>query len=197
MLRRLAIVLAALGLLAGIWALLPNWLFYRERRPTRFGRVTNRAMGWWAAHGGPPSSMVTLETQGRRSGRTLTNVLVVARHDGQDYLVSMLGERSAWVRNARAAGGGATIRHGRPRRVRFVEVPVEERAPILKAYLRRAIGGRPHFTLSPDASVAEFASVAAGYPVFRIVDAIASPAAGRGHELTAGLRRIPPLDELD
>ena len=170
MLRRLAVVFLILGLLAGAWFLLPNSLFYQRRRPTRIGRLTNRAWGWYAAHGGPPSFQVALETRGRRSGRIASNVLVVARYEGRDYLVSMLGDRSAWVLNAQAAGGRATIRHGRSREVRLEEVPVEERAPIIKAYVQRAFGARPHFPIGPDASVEEFEAIAADYPVFLITE---------------------------
>jgi deazaflavin-dependent oxidoreductase (nitroreductase family) len=147
--------------------IVPKSVFYHEGRPTRAGRVANRLARWYAAAGGPPSWQVSLETRGRRSGRTTKTVLVVARHDGEDYLVSMLGEKSAWVHNVRAAGE-AVIRHGRKRRVRLEEVPAAERAPILKAYVQRATSGRRHFTLKPESSIAEFAAVADQFPVFRI-----------------------------
>ena len=55
----------------------------------------------------------------------------------------MLGERSPWVHNVRAAGGRAVIRHGRRHEVRLIEVPPDERAPVIKAYLERAVGARP------------------------------------------------------
>ena len=91
-------------------------------------------------------------------------------YGGRRYLVSMLGERSAWVHNVRAAGGRATIRHGRPQEVRLVEVPPEERAPVIKAYLARAAGARPHIPVDPAAPLDAFAAVAERYPVFRIED---------------------------
>lgn len=153
--------------------LLPNSAFYQRRRPTRLGKMTNRVMSFYSALGLPPSWQVTLEVRGRRSSRVCSTVLVAADHDGERYLVSMLGEGAAWVRNVRAAGGDAVIRHGRRRRVRLEEVPVGRRAPILKAYLNRAIGARPHFELSPDADLEEFERVADKYPVFRAVDAVA------------------------
>jgi hypothetical protein len=96
---------------------------------------------------------------------------VVADYDGEQYLVSMLGEKSGWVPNIRAAGGKAVLKHGRRREVDLVEVPVGERAPILKAYIQRAIGARPHFEQSPDDPVEAFEPVADRYPVFRIVAA--------------------------
>ncbi len=142
------ILLAALLVVVALVAVpmvLPKSVFYHDGRPTRAGRIANRASEWYAAAGGPPSWQISLETRGRKSGRTFRTVLGVARHDGVDYLVSMLGEKSAWVRNVRAAGGEAVIRHGHKRRVRLEEVPPSERPPVLKAYCARARSGRRHF----------------------------------------------------
>ncbi len=80
---------------------------------------------------------VTLKVRGRRSGRTHATALVMANVEGDRYLGSMLGESRDWVHNVRAAGGEATIHHRRVEKVRLEEVPAAERAPILKAYLRR------------------------------------------------------------
>jgi hypothetical protein len=82
----------------------------------------------------------------------------------------MLGERSPWVRNVRAAGGRVVIRHGRRRAVRLVEVPPDERGPVIKAYLARAIGARPHIPVDPAAPIEAFEPIARAYPVFRIVE---------------------------
>ncbi len=81
--------------------------------------------GW----GLTPRVLLTLQVRGRRTGRLRTNVLVVARHGGQRYLVSMLGEGSEWVRNLRAAGGEALVKRGRSRPVKLTEVSVSERGP--------------------------------------------------------------------
>src|ERR1035441_1327877 len=77
--------------------------------------------------------------------------LVVAQVGAERYLVSMLGENADWVRNARASAGAAVLRHRRTERVRLEDVPVSRRAPILKAYLQRAPGGRPNLHPSPHA----------------------------------------------
>jgi hypothetical protein len=53
--------------------------------------------------------------------------------------------------------------------VHLEDVPVPQRALILRAYLRRAPGARPHMPLSKDAPLAEFEKIAGRYPVFRIV----------------------------
>ena len=95
--------------------------------------------------------------------------MVMAIVEGQRYLVSMLGENVDWVRNVRAADGRAVLRHGRREEVRLEEVPVELRAPVLKAYLKRAPGARPHVPVYKDAPLSEFERIAAQIPVFRVI----------------------------
>lgn len=143
-------------------------LFYRDWRPTHLGRLVNRAWAWLSGLGLTPRVLLTLQVKGRRSGRLRTTVLVVARHDGQRYLVSMLGEGSDWVRNVRAAGGAAFVKRGPSYPVKLTEVPVSERGPILKTYCHVATSGRHHFPVPHNAPVSEFDAVAERYPVFRI-----------------------------
>jgi len=89
--------------------------------------------------------------------------------EGERYLVSMLGAEVDWVRNVQAAGGNATLRHGRREEVHLEEVAVDRRAPVLKAYLKRAPGARPHLLVDKDAPLSEFEQVSAQFPVFRVV----------------------------
>jgi len=144
-------------------------LLYPGGRPNALAGCLNSAWAWLGSLGVAPSFMVSLETKGRRTGRISRVPVVVARLGPHRYLVSMLGENADWVRNARASGGEVVIRHGGVEQVRLEEVPASERAPILKAYLRRAPGARPHFEIGPDASIEQFARVAPRYPVFRVV----------------------------
>ena len=96
-------------------------------------------------------------------------MLITCSCEGERYLVSVTGAGADWVRNARADDGRAVIRHGRRRRVQLQDIPVEERAPILKAYLKWSLGARAIIEVSHKAPVEEFEAVAAKYPVFRIV----------------------------
>jgi hypothetical protein len=80
----------------------------------------------------------------------------------------MLGNDAQWVQNVRAASGRAVLRSGDREKVELTEVPADQRAPILKAYLRRAPGARPHLPVNKDAALAEFQKVAAEFPVFSI-----------------------------
>ena len=131
----------------------------------------NRASAVVHALGIAPNYLVTLKVVGRRSGRTTSFPLVMAVVDGERYLVSMLGRDVAWVRNLRAAHGHALLCHGRTERVRLEEIPVEQRGTVLKAYLRRAPGARPHVPVDKDAPLDEFEAVAAQIPVFRVLAA--------------------------
>jgi hypothetical protein len=88
--------------------------------------------------------------------------------DGERYLVSMLGRDAAWVRNVRAAAGHALLRHGRTEQVRLEELSIEKRAPVLKAYLQRAPGARPHISVDKDAPLERFEAIAEQIPVFRV-----------------------------
>ncbi len=154
-----------LEVLMMLW--LHRWL-YRAGRPNAIARLVNR--GWAAFHalGLFPNYMVTLEVVGRRSGKVISLPLAMAVVGGERYLVSMLGVHSNWVLNVRAAGGQAVLKHGRTEQVVLEEVPVEKRAPILKAYLQRAPGGRQHIPVGKNAPREEFEAVAGQYPVFRI-----------------------------
>jgi hypothetical protein len=143
-------------------------LFYRNWRPTRLGRWINRFWGWWSGIGLPPRYQAALEVRGRTSGRIRASPVVIATVEGKQYVVSMLGPSSDWVKNVEAVHGDAVIRQGRRRRVRLVEVPPSQRAPILREYVRIASSGRRHFPLHADAALPEFEAIAEHYPVYRI-----------------------------
>jgi deazaflavin-dependent oxidoreductase (nitroreductase family) len=149
-------------------ARLERWM-YPDGRPNRLARLLNRAWAVLHASGLLPPRLVTLEVPGRRTGRTREFPLVVADLGGQRYLVSMLGEDSNWVRNVRAAGGQAVLRHGGREPVRLEEVKPGLRAPIVRRYLALAPGPRAFIPVDRDAPVASFEPVVAHIPVFRVV----------------------------
>lgn len=145
-----------------------RWM-YRGQGPNRIAKVMNRAAAAMASSGVASGPMVTLEVTGRKSGRAISLPLVMAVIDGRRYLVSMLGDNVQWVHNVRASGGRAVIRSGGREEVLLEEVPIDQRAPILKAYLKRAPGARPHMPIDKDAPLAEFEQVSPRFPVFRVV----------------------------
>ena len=144
-----------------------RWL-YRGKRPNWIARIMNRASAIVASSGVASNYLETLEVTGRKSGRTFSLPVVLAIVDGQRYLVSMLGDNVQWVQNVRAAGGRAVLRSGGREEVQLEEVPADQRAPILRAYLQRAPGARPHVPVNKDAALAEFQKIAAAFPVFRL-----------------------------
>ncbi len=147
-----------------------RWL-YRGGRPNALARAMNAA--WAAIHGAgvAPNYLVTLIVKGSRSGRSIAFPLAMVEMDGERYLVSMLGKDAAWVRNVRAADGRAMLRHGRTEHVRLLPVAAEQRPPILKLYLQRAPGARPHIPVDKNAPLEDFQAIAEDFPVFRVTDA--------------------------
>jgi deazaflavin-dependent oxidoreductase (nitroreductase family) len=126
-------------------------------------RLYNRAVPW----GVTPRRWVILEVAGRTSGRLIRLPLGLADVGGRWYLVSMLGDCN-WTKNLRAADGHADIlRRGR-HPVTATEVPAAERAPVIKRYLEKVPGARPHIAVDRRAPLAAFEAVAGQTPVFRL-----------------------------
>jgi hypothetical protein len=136
------------------------------------GNATARRFArFWStlfALGVAPRRWVTLEVVGRTSGKVLRFPLGEADLDGKQYLVSMLGNDCNWVRNVRAAHGHAFLVRRRRSRCILLEVPVDQRAPIIKRYLNQVPGARPHIPVDRHAAVAAFELISPDYPVFLI-----------------------------
>jgi len=116
---------------------------------------------------------LTLEVQGRRSGKPIRLSMSPSEIDGKQYLVSLAGERG-WVKNVRASHGEAFIIHGGRRPVRLTEVPLDQRAPILLAYVQRRAftrsprrAARLYFGLEAP-TLEDMHQLAAKFPVFAI-----------------------------
>jgi hypothetical protein len=152
-------------------------VFYRGGRPTPAGRHLNRTWSWITSAGvlpeywpGRPAGPATIETTGRSTGEPCSNMVTWIEYEGERYLVSMLGEGTDWVRNARAAGGEAVLRRGRREPVLLVEVPVVERARVIQAWYKVTwTSTQPHLGIDPAANLDEFERIAPAHPVFRIV----------------------------
>lgn len=141
---------------------------YHGGRPNQLAKILN--WGWAILHaqGISPNWLVTLQVEGRKSGKMISFPLVMTVMHGERYLVSMLGEETNWVQNVRVAGGKARLQHGISEQVQLEEVDAGQRAPILKAFLEHAPGARAHIPVSKDAPVSEFERITAKYPVFRV-----------------------------
>ncbi len=153
-----------------------SWPYGADRLRTMYaggrGDATARRLSrLWATVFGlglMPRRWVTLEVPGRRSGKLTRFPLGMADLSGRWYLVPMLGERCNWVRNARAADGRVTLRRRRAVPCRLAEVPVAERAPVIRRYLQKVPGARPHIPVDRHAPLADFEAIAPRYPVFLV-----------------------------
>ncbi|MGS0685010.1 nitroreductase/quinone reductase family protein [Nakamurella sp. GG22] len=154
-----------------------HWLYpvkrwmYRGGHPNWLARQMNRLGALQYSKGLlSPTEAVTLHVRGRTSGKTITFPLVLVDHDGEHYLVSMLGPDANWVRNVHAAGGRAVLERGTPRDVRLDDVPVDLRGPILRDYLAVAPGARAHLPIDRQAPLSDFDRIADQFPVFLVRD---------------------------
>ena len=118
-------------------------------------------------------TMHVLSVPGRRSGQMRTTPVSLLTVEGERYLVGGM-ITADWVKNARAAGWGILCYGRKSERVGLVELPEEERAPILRAFPRLVPHGVQFFkhmyglpadpARLPDA----FAALAPQCTVFRI-----------------------------
>lgn len=147
---------------------LKRWL-YKGNRPNLIAKILNK--GWAILHswGIMPNYLVTLEVTGRQTGKLIRFPLVMVVINKERYLVSMLGEEANWVRNLKAAGGKASLVHGKHEQVLLEEVDVPYRARIIKAYLQIAPGARPHISVDKNAPITAFEEIAPKIPVFKVI----------------------------
>ena len=133
-------------------------------------RGFNRAVRWLADRGLNLAGAQTLTVRGRKTGAPQRIPVNPLRFDGGEYLVAARGH-TRWVGNARVTPL-AQLRRGRRRRdVVLVEVPVAERAPIIRAYLDRwgwEVGRFLPPGLGTDDDVTTISAHADDIPVFAV-----------------------------
>lgn len=135
----------------------------------RLDRWTNAVAAWLTRHGLSLKGSRILAVRGRSSGQWRTTPVNVLALDGRRYLVAPRGH-TQWVRNLRIAGSGELRLGRRVEAFTATELPDADKLPVLRAYLE-AWGwevGRFFEGLTKDATDAQLAAVAAGFPVFRI-----------------------------
>ncbi len=108
--------------------------------------------------------LYTLAVQGRRTRRWHRIPVVVLAHGGHRYLIAPRGYTD-WSRNLAASGTGTLARGRHTEHFRAVDVPTDQRQPLIDAYLEQ-FGRFPSVTETfralPDP---------ADHPTFRIVTA--------------------------
>ncbi len=111
-----------------------------------------------------------LRVKGRKSGEWRTSPVNLLTYEGSQYLVAPRGH-TQWVRNIRVAGEGELLLGSKVQPFKAVEIPDEEKVPILRDYLKRwkfevgmFFGG-----VSDTSPESELRRIAPDHPVFRIV----------------------------
>jgi len=109
-----------------------------------------------------------LSIPGRKTGKMRSTPVSLLTVDGRRYIVT--GFDTNWVKNARASGWGILSRGRKKERVVLVELPVEERPPILREFPRQVPGGVQYFEriLGLPNDPEAFAAAASRCPVFRV-----------------------------
>jgi deazaflavin-dependent oxidoreductase (nitroreductase family) len=110
-----------------------------------------------------------LEHRGRTSGKVYRTPVNLLTLDGHEYVVAPRGE-AQWVRNVRVAGELVLVLGRRRRTCAVVEVPEEQRVPVIREYLVKWAWevGRFFEGLDAGSTDEQIAAVAAGFPVFQL-----------------------------
>jgi deazaflavin-dependent oxidoreductase (nitroreductase family) len=136
--------------------------------------------GWFTKHvfnplvagltrlGMPLAGSRVLEVQGRKSGEWRKTPVNPLEFEGGRYLVAPRGN-TQWVRNIRVSGGGRLAGRG-VEEFTATEVPVADRPPLLRAYLKKWKWEVGAFFdgVGPDSSDEELRRIAPDHPAFRI-----------------------------
>ncbi|MFD4403811.1 nitroreductase family deazaflavin-dependent oxidoreductase [Nocardia sp. NPDC058499] len=142
----------------------------RYLAPTGFDPIFNRIVNLLPKLGISIAGSRLLAVRGRKSGEwrtTMVNVMTAA--DGERYLVAPRGH-TQWVRNLRVAGTGE-LRLGRKTETfTAAEVADTDKIPLLRHYLERWGWEVDRFFdgVTKNATDAELAGIAPGFPVFRL-----------------------------
>jgi len=138
----------------------PGWLNRRVFNPL-VGRLTRLGISLAGSR--------VLEVKGRKSGEWRRTPVNPLDFEGARYLVAPRGE-TQWVRNLRAYPEGRLLVGRRTEPFAAVELPDEEKEPVLRAYLKRwkwevgaFFGG-----VGPESTGEELTRIAPEHPVFRI-----------------------------
>ena len=131
--------------------------------------VFNRAVAVMTRLGVSVWGSRVLRVRGRKSGEWRTSPVNLLTRDGKQYLVAPRGH-TQWVRNLRVTNEGELLLGSRAQRFKAVEVPDDQKVPILRDYLKRwkfevgvFFGG-----VSDQSSDEELKRIAPDHPVFRI-----------------------------
>ena len=138
----------------------PDWFTAHVFNPT-VAMLTRMGVSVWGSR--------VLRVRGRKSGEWRSSPVNLLTFNGERYLVAPRGE-TQWVRNIRVTGSGELLLGSRVEPIRVVEVPDEEKLPILRDYLKRwkFEVGMFFDGVSAESPESELRRIAPQHPVFRI-----------------------------
>ena len=138
----------------------PDWFTRNLFNPT-IRAFTRLGLSVWGSR--------ILRVKGRKSGEWHDHPVNLLTYQGRQYLVSPRGH-TQWVRNIRVSGDGELVLGRRTQRFKAVEVPDDQKVPLLREYLRRwkfevgmFFGG-----VSAESSDEELRRIAPDHPAFRV-----------------------------
>ena len=137
---------------------LPSWLPFVNRLVMGLQRI-----------GFVVGSMHVLAAPGRQSGVLRSTPVSLLTVEGRRYIVAGMDDAD-WVLNARATGRGILQRGRAEEQISLIELPLDERAAVLREFPRLIPQGVPFFTrlYGVGADPAAFAGLADRCPVFRV-----------------------------
>jgi deazaflavin-dependent oxidoreductase (nitroreductase family) len=143
---------------------------FERKRPGWFtANVFNRLIAGLTGSGVSVLGSRVLEVKGRSSGQPRRTPVNLLDFEGESYVVAPRGE-TQWARNLRASGEGLLLVGKRSEPFTATELADEEKAPVLRAYLKRwkFEVGAFFDGVGPDSSEDELRAAAPKHPVFRI-----------------------------
>lgn len=114
------------------------------------------------------AQMYMLAVRGRKSGEPRSTPVALMERDGNRYLFAPFGIVD-WVRNLRAAGVADLVRGRRVEHVRAEELPVAERALLIRWLVESGNQIAKNFGVPAGSPLAAFEEAAHVHPVFRII----------------------------
>ena len=139
------------------------------RQPSAIEGAFSRLFGFLVGLGFGLKHNYLLQIRGRKSGRLFSTPVDLLETGGKRFLVAPRG-RTQWVRNAEAAGE-VTLKKGRSQQTYGLRPLADAEKPaLLKAYLDSfKTTVQRYFPVSAGSAAERFASIAANYPVFELM----------------------------
>ena len=130
-------------------------------------KVADRIIRWMIVRDRAPEHYYLLTVTGRKTGLPRTRPVALVEDGEQKWLVAPYGAVN-WVYNARAAGQVTIACGAYQENFLISELPVKERAPLLKQYITLFPITRPYFDAKYTDPAAAFIPEAQGRPVFKL-----------------------------